>query len=603
MQTRTFVDRLLGASLLLLACACSQSHNNHIDDAGPDGGNTADDPLDEFFGLLLHEIQVTVDQDSIDDLVAEPKVYTHAAVTIDGTEYEDVGFRLKGNAGSFIEWGGDYPEISQDGNGNPGKSAFIVDFNRWVGGTSFHGMKKLTVNNLVQDPTCVHEFLGYHLFRSGEIPASRSGWALVTINGEEKGLYALIETPDNSEFLNKHFGSNDGNLYEGEYGTDFLPDGVENFDQDNGDDETKDDLQALADALAAIEEDEDPLPVLEQHFDMENYLTFAVTELYLGHWDGYAQSANNYAVYHNLKDDKWTFLPWGIDQLFEDDGGEFSGIMTEPGPQWSRGGIVHQLCFRSPDCLTMLSQAYEDLFEKIETTGYASVAQEARELVEEQALAEATQHGDPDLTEEALDRVINHIDNRADDMSVWLPCLTGGSVDGDNDTYSGCDEDCDDNNPDRHPGATEECNFIDDDCNGIVDDPDECPKCLDETGPEGVTYSFCIEILDWLEAEQFCVNRGQHLASIHSDEEMEFTAWRMVDHFGAWDSWIGLNDRTTEGDYEWSDGSALDFENWGFDAPGMGEPAADCAINSPEGWRDTNCDELHSLVCRGTPTK
>lgn len=33
-------------------------------------------------------------------------------------------------------------------------------------------------------------------------------------------------------------------------------------------------------------------------------------------------------------------------------------------------------------------------------------------------------------------------------------------------------EDCDDNNADIHPDATEVCNEVDDNCNGLVDDDD-----------------------------------------------------------------------------------------------------------------------------------
>ncbi|QDG50061.1 hypothetical protein FIV42_04710 [Persicimonas caeni] len=42
------------------------------------------------------------------------------------------------------------------------------------------------------------------------------------------------------------------------------------------------------------------------------------------------------------------------------------------------------------------------------------------------------------------------------------PCTT---TDADNDGYSECDGDCDDSNPDVHPGATEQCDGLDNDCN------------------------------------------------------------------------------------------------------------------------------------------
>jgi hypothetical protein len=44
------------------------------------------------------------------------------------------------------------------------------------------------------------------------------------------------------------------------------------------------------------------------------------------------------------------------------------------------------------------------------------------------------------------------------------------SLDGDGDGTSECAGDCNDGNPDVHPGADEACNGFDDDCNGVVDD-------------------------------------------------------------------------------------------------------------------------------------
>ncbi len=43
-------------------------------------------------------------------------------------------------------------------------------------------------------------------------------------------------------------------------------------------------------------------------------------------------------------------------------------------------------------------------------------------------------------------------------------------IDGDSDGWGLCQGDCDDSDPDVHPGATEECNGVDDNCNGFIDE-------------------------------------------------------------------------------------------------------------------------------------
>jgi len=62
-------------------------------------------------------------------------------------------------------------------------------------------------------------------------------------------------------------------------------------------------------------------------------------------------------------------------------------------------------------------------------------------------------------------------DSRDSTYQVYLARLTCACTDLDGDGYTTCDGDCDDTNAAVHPGATETCNGVDDDCNGSIDEP------------------------------------------------------------------------------------------------------------------------------------
>ncbi|MDP2309499.1 MAG: MopE-related protein [Pseudomonadota bacterium] len=55
-------------------------------------------------------------------------------------------------------------------------------------------------------------------------------------------------------------------------------------------------------------------------------------------------------------------------------------------------------------------------------------------------------------------------------------CVNGSAdlYDIDRDGFSGCGSDCDDANPAAHPGATESCDEVDEDCDGVIDEGTPC---------------------------------------------------------------------------------------------------------------------------------
>ena len=141
------------------------------------------------------------------------------------------------------------------------------------------------------------ETLAYTLFRDAGVPAPRTGYAVVRVNGEPYGLYTTVETTDNNAYLDHWYGSSMGNLYEGAYGSDIVTDLVPSFDLDNGDDVAFADLFEWAAALDGMTDPATFPTEVDAIIDLDRYLAFAAAEIYLGHWDGYAWTRNNYFVY------------------------------------------------------------------------------------------------------------------------------------------------------------------------------------------------------------------------------------------------------------------------------------------------------------------
>lgn len=291
-------------------------------------------PLNVFDLSAVPTIDIGLSPEAVSSLYADPYTYvpgkfqfTHAGVA---SETLEVGVRLKSYVGSFQ---------SLDG-----KAAFKISFNEQVSDQRWEGLKRLTLNNMVQDASMVHEAISYAAFRALGLPASRLGYAWVRVNGEDYGLYTNVETLD--EISLPQWFSSTGHLYEGAYGADVYPGAEGSFEIDEGSEEDVSDLTALIEA--ANSDDAVWLRRMEQVADLDQLLLAWATELYLGHWDGYP-THNNYYLH---ADDAgfFSFLPWGTDQTLLD---HRSFLGSE--------GYMFQRCLAIADCKARYYSAVQEV--------------------------------------------------------------------------------------------------------------------------------------------------------------------------------------------------------------------------------------------------
>ena len=190
------------------------------------------------------------------------------------------------------------------------RPSLTLKFNQGFPGRDFHGMTKVLLHNGIHNPSYLSEYVGYGVFRRAGLPTPRVEYALVTINGRPKGLYVLVEGVTR-DYLKRQFGRGDGSLYEGE-----LTDVAGRLDQDNGDRSQAG--RDLAPLLAALRGPAvtNGLAELGKVLNVEQFARFMAAEVLVGHSDGYCLSANNYRLYHHADDERFVFLPHGLEALF-----------------------------------------------------------------------------------------------------------------------------------------------------------------------------------------------------------------------------------------------------------------------------------------------
>ncbi len=165
------------------------------------GGQTMGYENRLFDTASVHTIDIVMDDWDGFIEACENEEYVPCAVVIDGEAYKNVGIRAKGNTS--------LRNISAMGSS---RYSFKIEFDQYEQGKSYHGLDKLSLNNIIQDNTYMKDYLCYQMMAAAGADAPLCSYVYITVNGADWGLYLAVEGVEES-FLKRNYGSRYGELY------------------------------------------------------------------------------------------------------------------------------------------------------------------------------------------------------------------------------------------------------------------------------------------------------------------------------------------------------------------------------------------------------
>ncbi len=149
----------------------------------------------------VHTVDIVIDGWDAFIETCESETYSTCSVVIDNEAVKNVAIRGKGNT-----------SLSSVRNMGSQRYSFKIEFDQYEDGKNYHGLDKLSLNNIIQDNTYMKDYLAYRLMDEFGVDSPLCSFVYVTVNGEDWGLYLAVEGVEDS-FLQRSYGRDTGKLY------------------------------------------------------------------------------------------------------------------------------------------------------------------------------------------------------------------------------------------------------------------------------------------------------------------------------------------------------------------------------------------------------
>lgn len=334
----------------------------------------------------LHLIEITISEGAYQSLKIDPEVWVPADLEWNGMLFEEVGVRVKGN--------GSFSPVDV-------KPSLKIEFDKYGRADAF-GLDQIVLNNMTTDPTGIREVTAYYMYRAMGVPAVRATHTILHINGTVRGVYTLMEDVQLRTF--EPWGMSSSGWMAEMFLADFHPDLIPNFEDEDGIVQL-DGINGVIEALA-LEDDDEAMDALEEHIEMDQFISFYSVSGLIGQYDAYPYRSpgDDVHIYTDPDHQRISFIPHGLDETFRD---PTRHMAIAP-------GLLANRCYFTQACQDRLRERMWDTMDTMEVLDLGNFAAEQFDKISSSLDSDPVLH--PIIAEVQLERVTAFLDNREDQL-------------------------------------------------------------------------------------------------------------------------------------------------------------------------------------------